>query len=85
MENNYGSTLEDIFYGEYKGESFEFGKSILVNIIKELIESKKIKMELLEYLQQTLDTQTAGRLEEAIQDSGGVETVKELLKNFNYD
>ena len=42
-------------------------------------------MELLEYLQQTLDTQTAGRLEEAIQDAGGVETVKELLKNFNYD
>lgn len=41
LENNYGSTLEDIFYGEYKGESFEFGKSILVNIIKELIESKK--------------------------------------------
>ena len=40
LENNYGSTLEDIFYGEYKGESFEFGKSILVNIIKELIESK---------------------------------------------
>ena len=26
LENNYGSTLEDIFYGEYKGESLNLVK-----------------------------------------------------------
>lgn len=38
--------------------------------------------ELLEYLEQTLDTQTASRLAEAISDAGGVETVKQLLESI---
>ena len=38
--------------------------------------------EFLEYLKQTLDTQTAQRLSEAIFDAGGIEFVKSLLNEI---
>lgn len=38
--------------------------------------------ELLEYFEQSLDTQTASRLAEAISDAGGLESVKQLLNDI---